>query len=266
MDIENLSAPEVTLKVDQLKIEIHPHRESMGWAAARSVAQEIRVRLHRQEHVSMIFASAPSQEEFLAALAVQPGLDWRRVIAFHMDEYVGLPVDAPQNFGRFLWERLFKRVKPGLVHYLDGNAPDLDEESARYGDLLRCCPPDITCAGVGENGHLAFNDPPVADFEDDVLVKVVQLAEQSRQQQVKEGCFPALRDVPKLAITLTIPALFSAPNFSCVVPFRSKAQAVRQMLTGPVSTDCPASILRRHSDATLYLDAESSSHLPDIAP
>jgi len=207
----------------------------------------------------MVFASAPSQEEFLAALAVQPDLDWRRVIAFHMDEYVGLPNDAPQGFGRFLRQRVFDRVQPGVVHYLDGDAPDLDEESARYGALLRRYPPDITCAGVGESGHLAFNDPPFADFEDQALVKIVRLAEQSRHQQVREECFQSLKDVPELAITLTIPALFFAPYFSCVVPFRSKAEAVREMLTGPVTTGCPASILRRHPNAILYLDRESAA-------
>ena len=265
MDTETHLTPETTFQVDQLKVEIYPHREAMGLAAARGVAKEMRVRLGRQEHVSMVFAAAPSQEEFLAALAVRPGLAWRRVIAFHMDEYVGLPADAPQNFGRFLRKRLFDQVELGQVHYLDGGAPDLDEESTRYSALLRRYPPDITCAGVGENGHLAFNDPPVADFEDDALVKVVRLAERSRQQQVKEECFPSLEEVPKLAITLTIPALFSAPYFSCVVPFESKAEAVRQMLTGPISTDCPASILRQHPNATLYLDPGSASLIPEIA-
>ena len=257
--MQNHSTPTTTFQAGQLKVEIYPDREAMGLAAARAVARDIRARLDLQEHVSMIFASAPSQEEFLAALAIQPGLDWQRVIAFHMDEYVGLPADAPQNFARFLRERLFDRVQPGAVHYLDGNAPDLDEESARYADMLRRYPPDITCAGVGESGHLAFNDPPFADFEDQALVKVVRLAEQSRHQQVREGCFPALKEVPELAITLTIPALFSAPHFSCVVPFSSKAGAVRQMLTGPITTGCPASILRRHPNAILYLDQESAA-------
>ena len=250
-------------QVDQLNVEIHPSREAMGLAAARAVARAMKGVLQVQERVSLIFASAPSQEEFLAALAVQPGLDWRRVVAFHMDEYIGLPPDAPQNFWRFLRERLFDRVEPGRVYYLDGNTPDLDAEIARYSALLEQFPPDITCAGIGENGHLAFNDPPVADFEDRVLVKLVRLAERSRQQQVKEGCFPSLAKVPERAVTLTIPALFAAAYFSCVVPFRSKAEAVQRMLVGPISTGCPASILRRHANAVLHLDRQSAALLDE---
>jgi len=251
--------------VDQLKVEIYPDREAMGLAAAMTVAQEIRERLENQDRVAIIFASAPSQEEFLAALGLQPDLDWRRVVAFHMDEYVGLSADASQNFGRFLRDRLFDRVGPGQVHYLGGNARDPDEKCARYAALLRQYPPDITCAGVGENGHLAFNDPPFAEFEDGALVKIVRLAERSRQQQVNEGCFPSLDEVPELAITLTIPALLSAPYFSCVVPFRSKAEAVRRMLTGSIATDCPASVLRRHPGASLVLETESASLISEAA-
>lgn len=265
MDLANQPTPKSTFRVDQLKVEIYPDREAMGLAAAGAVAQEIRARLENQDRVSIIFASAPSQEEFLAALGLQPDLDWRRVVAFHMDEYVDLPSDAPQNFGRFLRDRLFDRVGPGQVHYLDGNAPDLDEECARYAAVLRQYPPDITCAGIGENGHLAFNDPPVADFEDPTLVKVVRLAERSRRQQVHEECFPSLEEVPERAITLTIPALFSAPCFSCVVPFRSKAQAVRRTLMGPIATDCPASVLRRHPGATLVLETESAPLISETA-
>jgi glucosamine-6-phosphate deaminase len=265
LDTESLWTPKLAFRVDQLEVEVYPDREAMGLAAARAVAREVRARLENQDRVSIIFASAPSQEEFLAALRLQPDVDWRRVVAFHMDEYVGLPADSQQNFGRFLRERLFDRVGPGQVHYLDGNAADLDEECARYATLLKQYPPDITCAGIGENGHLAFNDPPFADFEDPALVKVVRLAERSRQQQVNEGCFPALDAVPERAITLTIPALFAAPRFSCVVPFRSKAEAVRRMLNEPISTDCPAGVLRRHPDATLVLETESAALISEAA-
>jgi glucosamine-6-phosphate deaminase len=213
----------------------------------------------------MIFAAAPSQEEFLAALAAQENIDWHHVTAFQMDEYIGLPTDAPQSFGRFLRERFFSAVRPGTVHFfsLEGNAAD---EIVRYSRLIRESPPDIVCAGIGENGHLAFNDPSVADFADSAVIKEVHLAERSRQQQVHDGCFATVEEVPTSALTLTIPILFSAPYFSCVVPGPRKAEAVRQMLLGPIATDCPASILRRHPCAVLHLDMESAARIPEIIP
>lgn len=260
----HLSKMPVAFWVDQIRVEIYPDREAMGLAAAQAVARELRTRLNTQEWASAVFAAAPSQEEFLDALATQPNLDWQRVIAFHMDEYIGLPPNAPQSFGQYLSKRLFNRVGPGIVHYLDGSAPDLAEEIARYAALLRDHPLDITCAGIGENGHLAFNDPPIADFNDKALVKLVQLTQRSRQQQVNDGCFDQIERVPEQALTLTIPALFSAHEFMCIVPAASKAEAVREMLTGPITTDCPASILRRHPNATMYLEPESASLIPEL--
>lgn len=248
-------------QVDRLSVEIHSDREAMGRAAAIRVAQQLGEMLRCQHEVSIVFASAPSQEEFLASLGEQVGIDWQRVVAFHMDEYVGLAPDAPQSFGQFLKDRLFDRVRPGAIHYLYGNTSDLDEEIERYIALLQKHPLDITCAGIGENGHLAFNDPPVADFDDHQVLKVVELTSRSRQQQVHDGCFNRLDDVPRQAITLTIPALLSSRHFSCVVPARSKAEAVKSMLAGPISTSCPASILRRHPDAVLYLEPASAAAL-----
>lgn len=245
--------------MDQLRVEIYPDRPTLGLAAARAVAQAIKAKLERQKWISIIFASAPSQDEFLAALATQSDFDWQRIIVFQMDEYINLPSHVLQNFGQYLRQRLFGRVKPGMVHYLDGNALDLSEEMGRYSTLLRQYPPDITCAGIGENGHLAFNDPPVADFEDEALVKIVELTERSRLQQVNDGCFDRLEQVPQQALTLTIPALLAAPLCACMVPARSKAQAVRQMLAGPISPDCPASILRQHPHTVLYLEPESAA-------
>jgi glucosamine-6-phosphate deaminase len=261
MNVLNPSTLHRVFRVDQLKVEVHANRQHMGEAAARAVAQTIQtigIDLNAHEWIPMIFASAPSQDEFLTALAKEPNLDWERVAAFHMDEYIGLPPNAPQSFGKYLRQRLFDQVRPGLIHYLDGNNPNLAEEIGRYSKLLQAYPTRITCAGIGENGHLAFNDPPLADFKDEALLRVVDLASRSRQQQVNDGCFDHVEDVPKRALTLTIPVLISSANFTCVVPGRSKAEAVRRMLTGPITADCPASILRQHPNATLYLDLESA--------
>jgi glucosamine-6-phosphate deaminase len=247
--------------VDKLKVEIFPDRKAMGEAAGHAVAEKMKELLKEKENLFMVFAAAPSQNEFLDTLSGSPGIDWKKVTAFHMDEYVGLPLTAPQNFGFFLRERLFEKVHPGRVHYIDGTAKDLRAECDRYSSLLRDRPFDIACVGIGENGHLAFNDPPVADFNDPLWVKIVELDLASRQQQVHDGCFEDLASVPKKAITLTIPALFRAKFIHCMVPAATKAAAVKETLRGPISTACPATILRRHDNAILFLDQESSRRI-----
>lgn len=249
------------LEFDNLKVKVYPNRLEMGRAAAEAVAGTMRELLEQQERVSMVFAAAPSQDEFLASLAAAQGVDWRRVIAFHMDEYLGLPADAPQRFGNFLKERIFDKVRPGVVHYLGVGVTGPEAETQRYASLLSEHTLDIACMGIGQNGHIAFNDPPVADFDDPLLVKVVELDERSRQQQVYDGCFARLDAVPRCAITMTIPALTSARWVHCIVPDVSKAESVRNCLCGPIATACPASILRRHPRAVLYLDPESASLL-----
>jgi len=211
--------------------------------------------------VAIVFAAAPSQNEFLATIRSLNGIAWDKVIAFHMDEYIGLTADAPQGFGNFLREHLFESVKPGTVYYLDGQAPDPEEECKRYAALLEAHPVDIVCAGIGENGHLAFNDPPVADFADPVPVKVVQLDEACRMQQVHDGCFPDFDSVPTHALTMTIPALIAAQRIYTVVPGPTKAQAIKDTLTGSVGTHCPATALRQHPDSVLYIDRDSASLL-----
>lgn len=246
-------------QIDRLRVEIHPDRLSLGEAAARAVAAQLRQLLQDQAVVRMIFAAAPSQNEFLAALAAAAGIDWSRVTAMHMDEYVGLSGNDPRSFSSYLREHLFGLVKPGKVHYLDGAAASPQDECARYAGILRENPVDLVCMGIGENGHIAFNDPPVADFEDPKLVKVVELEESCRLQQVHDGCFPALEKVPTHAMTLTIPALFGGKRLFCMVPGPTKAAAVRRTLIDPVSPDCPATILRTHPSATLYLDADSAA-------
>jgi glucosamine-6-phosphate deaminase len=225
-------------------------------AAAQDIATALRASLEQQDRVRIVFASAPSQTETLATLAATPGIDWRRVTAFHMDEYIGLPVDAPQRFGLWLNSHLFDQVEIGAVHLIDpGGDPGAQAEA--YADLLDEDSIDIVCLGIGVNGHIAFNDPPIADFDDPVSVKTVTLDEVSRRQQVDDQCFETLSDVPKTAITLTIPALMRARRLFCMVPGERKRAAIRSTLTGPISTACPASILRTHPNCTLYLDAES---------
>jgi len=243
---------------DRLRVEIHTDRDSLGLAAAIAVAGTMRASIESQDRVGLILASAPSQYEFLAALSSQPRLRWRRVAAFQMDEFIDLPKDSPRSLGSYLRKHLFDAVRPGLVNYMRGYSPDLSAEITRYTSLFCACPPDITCAGIGENGHLAFNEPRVADFETSALVAIAELTDESRRQQANDGLFDDPREVPLRALTLTVPALLSASMIVCMAPGESKAEAVRAMLTGPVTTDCPASILRSHPNATLYLDAASA--------
>jgi glucosamine-6-phosphate deaminase len=239
-----------------LVVTTFPDRERLGAAAALEIATALRASLQRQNRVRMIFASAPSQAETLSALAVAPGIDWRRVTAFHMDEYIGLPAEAPQRFGNWLKSHLFDHIDIGEAHILDPRG-DPESEAEAYAGLLDRGAIDFVCLGIGVNGHIAFNDPPLADFNDPLSVRIVTLDEVSRRQQVDDKCFTQLSDVPHRAITLTIPALMRARRLFCVVPGARKRDAVRAALTGPVSTACPASILRTHPDCTIYLDPES---------
>jgi glucosamine-6-phosphate deaminase len=255
------SPPESILHVDRLTIEIHSDREQMGVAAACAVAKRMMEIISEKGEVVMVFAAAPSQNEFLATLRSLDGIAWDKVTAFHMDEYIGLPPDAPQGFGHFLSERLFEPVKPGAVYYLNGQAPDPEEECKRYAALLEAHPVDVVCAGIGENGHLAFNDPPIADFADPEKVKVVELDETCRMQQVHDGCFPDLDSVPTHALTMTIPALMAARWIYTIVPGPTKAQAIKATLTGPIGIQCPATALRQHPNSILYIDRDSASLL-----
>ena len=254
-----MDSPIRMMTVEGLKVEVYRNRAEVGRAVANAVATKMRELLSQKKRVSMVFAAAASQVEFLEELVRQPGLDWSRVTAFHMDEYLGVAGTAKQSFGRWLRDRLFDRVKTGTVHYMDGMAKDPERECRRYSDLLREEPLDIDCLGIGENGHLAFNDPPVADFKDAKAVKVVEIDEQSRIQQSAEGNFPTPNDVPRVALTMTIPALLAAPQVYCTVPGSRKAKAVRETLNDPIGTACPATILRKHGAATLYLDQDSAA-------
>jgi len=244
--------------VEKLQVKVFSNRREMGKAAGQSVAEKMKEILKARKALSIVFASAPSQNEFLEVLSQSQGIDWNKVTAFHLDEYVGLSSEAPESFGNFLRTRFFEKVRPGRVFYLNGMTEDLEAECKRYAGLLRDHTLDVACIGIGENGHLAFNDPPFADFQDPLLVKIVELDLVSRQQQVHDGCFKSLQEVPKKAITLTIPAILSAKFIYCMVPAHSKAEAVKRTLQGSVSTDCPATILRKHENAILFLDSDSA--------
>ena len=241
-----------------MNTEIFATRQEMGTAAAKAVAGFLRNALSGQETVRAIFAAAPSQNEMLVALLVAEGIDWNRVEAFHMDEYIGLDPAAPQRFAKFLKDRLFDRLPFRAVHLIE---PEIPHPVEQYEQLLKSAPIDLVCLGIGENGHIAFNDPPVADFTDPVWVKIVELEDACRQQQVNDGCFATLDDVPKLAITLTIPALLSGRQLICTVPGTTKRQAVFRTLNDPISTACPSTILRNHADCTLFLDEESADDI-----
>lgn len=247
-------------KVDELLVRVYNTRDEMGKAAAYDVSSKIRELLIVKDIINIVFAAAPSQNEFLAYLSKED-LEWNRINAFHMDEYIGLPLDAPQLFANFLRERLFSKKPFKNVFYINGNVKNPEEECQRLTKLLEENPLDITCMGIGENGHIAFNDPHVADFNDPKKVKIVDLDERCRQQQVNDGCFGNLDEVPRYAITMTIPTLVSSQYIFCIVPAKQKAEAVRNTLLGPISEICPASILRRCKNAILYLDLDSASKL-----
>jgi len=249
-------------QVESLNVRVYPDKRALSKAAAETVAAILKKTIQTRGRAVAIFATGNSQLEFLEALCARTDIFWKRVVAFHLDEYVGISPNYRASFRRYLREHLFDAVKPATVHYLTGEAPDPRAECERYSRLLsQEGPADIACIGIGENGHIAFNDPHVADFDDPALVKVVDLDEACRRQQAGEGWFATLNDVPKLAFTQTIPAIMSARAISCVVPDRRKAEAVRNTLKDPIAPTCPASVLRRHANCILYLDQESVSLL-----
>jgi glucosamine-6-phosphate deaminase len=247
--------------VDRLNVQVCADRAALGKAAALRASTIIGAALKTKDHVRVVFAAAPSQNEMLAALVADTRIDWSRIEAFHMDEYIGLGTEAPQLFGSYLYYHIFSRVPMMRVHYLDGQTTDRAYECSRYTMLLQQGSIDLVCMGIGENGHIAFNDPPVADFEDSAFVKVVRLDDACRAQQVHDGCFPDIEQVPRHALTLTVPALMAAHALVAAVPGPAKAAAVRTALEGPIATSCPASILRTHPSADLFLDDESSALL-----
>ncbi|MEN3325571.1 MAG: glucosamine-6-phosphate deaminase [Acidobacteriota bacterium] len=248
-------------RADNLNVYVYETRKLMGKAAASVIAAEIRRTIQERGQAVVILASAPSQNEFLADLAEAPDIDWSRVMAFHLDEYLGMDEHAPQSFRRFLIDRLMNKVSIGEFHGLRGDAPDAEQEVNRYAELLRHNPPDFAVLGIGENGHLAFIDPPCCDFNDPQAVKIVALDEVCRNQQVNDGAFTSLDDVPRNALSLTIPTLMARPKLFAIAPGPAKRQAIKNTVEGPISTQCPASILRTHRDAHLFIDRDSAEFL-----
>ena len=243
-----------------MQIEAFPTKQEMAAAAAQQAAAVLRDAIARQGRARVIAATGASQFEFLEELVHAPGIDWPRTVFFHLDEYVGMPATHPASFRRYLRERLVDRVHPGVFHFVEGDAADPQAECRRVGALLAEQPVDVAFVGIGENGHLAFNDPP-ADFETEEPYLIVQLDEACRRQQTGEGWFEKLEDVPRRAISMSIRQLLKTREILCIVPDARKAGAVRDCLEGEVSPLHPASILQRHPRTTVYLDAASASLL-----
>jgi glucosamine-6-phosphate deaminase len=241
---------------NNIQLRIYDSRIALGTAAANTVATTIQHLLTTEQELNIVFAAAPSQNEFLAAL-IKEDIDWRSINAFHMDEYIGLDEGSQATFAYYLKTHLFNHVQCKSVHYIHGNSNNADAECNCYASLLQQHPVDIVCMGIGENSHIAFNDPPVADFNDTAAVKVVLLDADCRQQQVNDGCFPTLDDVPKHAITLTIPALLNCKYIFCMVPGQRKAKAVYHTFNSPLGEQYPSTALRTHGAVQMFVDKDS---------
>ena len=257
----NVSDVPHAFTVGKASVQIFPSQFAASQAAASKAAAILSAGISESGLVRIIVGTGLSQADMIDILARSTGLDWSRVEVFHMDEYVGLSRSHPASFRGWLESRLVELVHPKQVNYLNADAPDLTRECRRYGELLCAAPIDLCFLGFGENGHIAFNDPHVADFSDPLIVKRVTLDEKCRRQQVGEKNFDTLNLVPQEALTITCPVLLSAKYLICCVPERRKAEAVRDALEGPLSQSCPASIVRTHPQAFIFLDRNSASLL-----
>jgi len=246
--------------VDKLQVAIYDTANSMGSAAADFVERKLNEAIKRNGAANLILATGASQFPFLEVFK-ERDIDWQKITVFHLDEYKGISDQHPASFRKYLKERILDDVAPKKIYFLNGDAEDLEKEMENYSEALRANPIDVACIGIGENGHIAFNDPPVADFEDPKLVKLVTLDDACRNQQLGEGWFPTFDDVPKQALTQTIPAIMRCKAISCVVPDTRKAQAVHDTLYNEISTACPATILRTHQETILFLDEASAAKI-----
>jgi glucosamine-6-phosphate deaminase len=255
------SAPVKTFKADALAVNVYASQTELSQDVARIAQAHLLEVLAAKGSAAAILATGNSQIKFLEELIRLGGVDWSKITLFHMDEYLGISAMHKASFRFYMRERVASRIKPRVFHYLEGDAMLPMDECDRYTALLRAQPIDLCCLGVGENGHIAFNDPPVANFEDPRSVKIAKLDEACRMQQVGEGHFADMGAVPQYALTLTIPMLCSAKKMLCIAPEKRKAQAIKAALQGPISTACPASFLRKQSHATMFLDQDSASLL-----
>lgn len=253
--------PAKTVSIDALCAYIYPSEAELARDAAvrgRDYLQEV---LSQQQTATVLLATGNSQIQFLAALTALGGVDWSRIILFHLDEYLGIEADFPGSFRYYLQERVEKQVNPAQFHYIKGDAIEPLAECDRYTKLLMTQPIDLCLLGIGQNGHLAFNEPEVANFQDPYRIKIVKLANQTRQAQVNGGYFPNLEAVPQYAFTVTIPMLMSAQKIFCLAPGAAKAPIIKTMVKDAIAPTCPASILRQHDNAILFLDLDSASLL-----
>ena len=246
--------------IDELKVAIYDEPISLGNAAADFVEKKLDKAIAQNSSANLILATGASQFSFLEAFKKR-NIDWEKITVFHLDEYKGISDQHPASFRKYLKERILDEVAPKKIYFLNGDSEDLEEEMKNYSEALLAHPIDVACIGIGENGHIAFNDPPVADFDDPKLVKLVTLDEACRNQQLGEGWFATFDDIPKQALTLTIPAIMRCKSISCVVPDARKAQAVHDTLNNEISTTCPATILRTHPETMLFLDTASATKI-----
>jgi glucosamine-6-phosphate deaminase len=248
-------------RVDDLNVQIYNSEPELAQDVAFIAQKYLQYVLKQKGEAAVLLATGNSQLKFLEDLINLGGVDWSRITFFHLDEYLGIACDHSASFRNYLRDRVQQRVQPKQFHYIEGDALQPLVECDRYTKLLQAQPIDLCCLGIGENGHIAFNDPSVADFNDPYMVKLVKLDEVNRQQQVKTGYFANLESVPQYAFTLTIPMICAAKKIICLAPEQRKAQVIKEMLQGEISTNCPASILRKQHQATLFLDANSASLL-----
>lgn len=248
-----------TFSVDALRVQVYNNEIELAQNAAEIGQIYLQTVLNRQEIAAVMLATGNSQIQFLKAAIAQKGIDWSRIILFHLDEYLGIKAEDTGSFQYYLREKVEKQVNPACFHYIQGDAPEPIAECDRYAKLLMKQSIDLCLLGIGQNGHLAFNEPEVANFNDPHRIKLVKLTHSTRQAQVERGYFPHLEAVPQYAFTVTIPMLASAQKIICLAPGQSKALIIKKMLTDAIAPTCPASILRQCPNATLFLDKDSAS-------
>ena len=254
-----MSTAKKFFRVDDLWVQIYHSEAELAQDVAGIAQKHLQHTLQQQDTAAVLLATGNSQIKFLDALMTLGGVDWSRITLFHLDEYLGISAVHSASFRRYLLERVQKRVNPKVFHYIEGDTMQPLAECDRYTKLLQAQPIDLCCLGVGENGHLAFNDPAVADFHDSYMMKLVKMDTVNRLQQVNTGHFADLESVPQYAFTVTIPMISSVKKILCLAPEKRKAKVVKNMLQGAISTDCPASFLRTQPQATLFLDVDSAT-------